>query len=129
MKVRRFFRPSAECVKPWDSLREAAKRMRSGGFSCLPVLVNGEVVGIVTERDMVEAVANTDRTSEAHVVDYMSEGPVTVSLDDDSSVAATRMLAIGCRHLPVMESEKLVGMVSAQDLLLARTEAEGVGAR
>jgi CBS domain-containing protein len=126
MKVRRFYRPHAICIEPWDTLGEAATRMCESHVSCLPVVLKGEVAGILTERDLVEAVANGDRPAAAHVADYMSEGPVTVSLDDDSSVAATRMLAIGCRHLPVMDGPNLVGMVSAQDLLLlaARTEAE-----
>jgi CBS domain-containing protein len=118
MKVRRFFRPSTACVEPWDNLREAARRMRNDGLSCLPVLIKGEVTGIVTERDLVEAMADGERPADAQVFDYMSEGPVTVSIDDDSSVAAARMLAVGCRHLPVMDAGQLVGTVSAQDLLM-----------
>lgn len=118
MRVRSFYHPTAVSVRPWDTLREAAKRMQEGRFSCLPVLVQDDVIGIITERDLVEAVAASDRPAEGHVVDYMTEGAVTVTLDDDNAVAATRMLAIGCRHLPVMEDGKLVGIVSARDLLL-----------
>lgn len=131
MKVRRFFRPSTAGVEPWDTLREAARRMRIDGLSCLPVLIKGEVAGIVTERDLVEAMADGERPADAQVFDYMSEGPVTVSLDDDSAVAAARMLAIGCRHLPVMNAGKLVGTISAQDLLLlaARSEVQAPGTR
>lgn len=128
MKVNRFYRPHFAHVVPTDSLREAARRMRSGSWSCLPVLVDGAVVALITERDLVEAAAHGAGPSDALVNDYMSDGSVTVSLDDDISVAATKMLAIGCRHLPVMDAGHLVGMVSARDLLLqvARAEARGV---
>jgi CBS domain-containing protein len=118
MLVRSFYHPTAVSVRPWDTLRDAARRMQAGKFSCLPVIVQDEVAGIITERDLVEAVAASDRPADAHVVDYMTEGAVTVSPDDDNAVAATRMLALGCRHLPVMEDGKLVGIVSARDLLL-----------
>lgn len=128
MKVNRFYRPHFAHVEPTDSLREAASRMRSGSWSCLPVLVDGSVVALITERDLVEAAAHGARPSDALVNDYMSDGSVTVSLDDDISVAATKMLAIGCRHLPVIDAGRLVGMVSARDLLLqvARADARGV---
>lgn len=123
MKVRRFYHPSTVSVEPWHTLREAAAQMREMGFSCLPVMLKGDVVGIITEHDLVEAIANAANPSEQHVVDYMSESPVTVSLDDDSAVAATRMLAIGCRHLPVLEDGRLVGIVSDADLILLAARA------
>jgi len=123
MKVRRFFHRSTVYVEPWDTLREAATRMRELGFSCLPVVLKGDVVGIITEADLVEAVANGTVPTQQHVVDYMSESPVSVSPDDDSAVAATRMLAIGCRHLPVLDQGRLVGIVSAADLILLAARA------
>ncbi len=128
MKVRRFYRPRAAYVAPTDSLREAARRMRTGGWSCLPVLVDDSVVALITERDLVEAAANGVRPSDAQVNDYMNDGSVTVSLDDDTSAAAMKMLAIGCRHLPVIDAGRLVGMVSARDLFLLAAQAETRGA-
>lgn len=128
MKVSRFFRQDVLYVERGDTLRTVANLMRRGGLSCLPVLAGDSVEGIIMERDLVEAVAHGDRPSEAHVAEYMHGDPVTVSLDDESTAAATKMLAIGCRHLPVIDAGKLVGMVSMHDLYLAtaRVEAEGV---
>lgn len=128
MKVDRVYRPHFAAVEPTDCLREAATRMRNGGWSCLPVLIEGSVVALITERDLVEAAAHGARPSDALVNDYMSDGSVTVSLDDDISIAATKMFAIGCRHLPVTDSGRLVGMISARDLLLQAERAGNRGA-
>ena len=128
MNVDRFYRPHFGQVEPTDSLREAARRMLSGSWSCLPVVVDGCVIALITERNLVEAAANGAKPSDAQVSYYMSDGSVTVSLDDDVSVASTKMLAIGCRHLPVVDSGRLVGMVSARDVLLQSARARTVGA-
>lgn len=118
MKVRRFYRPGATCTSPAETLGEAARKMRRSGLSCLAVIDEGQVAGIVTERDVVEAVANGAHPAQARVLDYMNDGSVTVSLDDDSATATLKMLVIGCRHLPVVEGKQLVGTVSARDLHL-----------
>lgn len=117
MKVQRIFHKPAVSIEAWESLHEAASRMRDCGFSCLPVVSGEDLVGIITERDVVEAVATGSDLEQATVFDYMTEDPETVSPADDCMVAATRMLAVGCRHLPVMEQSRLVGVVSARDLL------------
>ena len=117
MKVRKVFHSRAITIEAWETLHEAATRMRAGGFSCLPVVSAGDLVGIITERDIVEAFAAGVDSHQASVFDYMTEDPKTVSPDDDCTVAATEMLWTGCRHLPVMEGSRLIGMVSARDLL------------
>lgn len=130
MKVSKVFHPGAVSVEAWQTLRDAARLMKVGGFSCLPVMSGDDLVGIITERDLVEALAGNDRPASAPVFDYMSEEPKTVTLDDECSLAVTEMLATGCRHLPVMDHEKLVGVVSARDLLLlaATSTAEKIPA-
>lgn len=127
MKLDRFCRPHFAQAAPTDTLRAAAVRMRAGGWTCLPVVVEDTVIAVITERDFVEAAGRGARPSDALVNDYMSDGAVTVTLDDDVSVAASKMFAIGCRHLPVVSSGRLVGMVSARDLLLEATKAGARG--
>lgn len=129
MKVARVFHPGSPYTEPADSLREAALKMRRHALSALPVMAEGRIVGVLTERDLVEAVANGVRPSVGHVAEYMNEnGQATVSIDEEVSVAGMKMLAIGCRHLPVTDRGRLVGVVSARDVFLAsgRAEAEGV---
>lgn len=116
MKVETVYRPAAAYVTPADSLRDAAQRMRKSGQGCLPVLDGSQVVGIVTERDLAAAVAKGVVPATAHVIDYSSDGSVTVSLDDETEVAEAKMLAIGCRNLPVVDQDRLVGTVTLLDL-------------
>jgi CBS domain-containing protein len=98
--------------------------MRRAALSCLPVVDRERIVGILTERDLVEAVAKGVTPANAHVTDYMTDGGASIALDDDSTTAELKMLAIGCRHLPVVDGQRLVGMVSARDLYLAEAGAE-----
>ena len=123
MKIRSVYRPSATYVTVTDTLQEAARKMRSSGQSVLPVLEGNAVIGIVTERDLVEAMANGVPSAVAQVFDYTNDGSVTVTLDDECEVAELKMLAIGCRHVPVVDRGKLVGMVSIRDVLLKTAAA------
>src|SRR3974390_3294621 len=102
MKVRRVFHPHATCSEGWESVRQAAKRMHEAGISCLPVVSGDDLVGIITERDVVEAMAESENAAAAAVFDYMTETPRTIGPDDDCTLATTEMLAAGWRHLPVV---------------------------
>src|SRR5690348_14567860 len=95
MKVQRIFHKPVVSIEASESLHEAASRMHVCGFSCLPVVSGEDLVGIITERDVVEAVATGSDLERATVFDYMTEDPETVSPGDDCAVAATRMLAVG----------------------------------
>jgi CBS domain-containing protein len=124
MKIGSIFHPGSPYASPEETLRQAATQMRSHGLSCIPVMSGGLLAGILTERDVVEAVAKGARPMIARVGDYMNDGAVTVSVEDDTSEAAMKMLAIGCRHLPVMTGGKLAGIVSDPDGFLADARAE-----
>lgn len=117
MKVRRVFHHDAASIEPWATLREAARQMHEGGFSCLPVVAAGDLLGIITECDLVEALAGDDQPEASTVFSHMTEAPQTITPDDDCAEAVTKMLSLGCRHLPVMEDGKMVGILSARDFL------------
>jgi CBS domain-containing protein len=104
-------------TEPDDTLLDAAGRMHCYQIGALPVYEQHRLIGIVTERDMVAALAEGADPKTTRVADYMTELPVTVSPDDDVKVAAHRMAELGVRHLPVVDGQYLVGMLSIRDLL------------
>jgi CBS domain-containing protein len=105
-------------VQVTETIREAGRRMRNNGVSALPVMKGGELVGIITERDLVDALIDGSSPSTALVSAYMTSAPQYAGPEDDSSDVALRMLNMGVRHLPVVEADQVIGMVSARDLLL-----------
>jgi CBS domain-containing protein len=79
------------------------------------------LAGIITERDIVRAVADRRDLADGTAGDYMTLEPATVSLETPLGEVARTMLAYGVRHLPVVVGGEVIGMVSARDLL----EVEG----
>jgi CBS domain-containing protein len=112
---------------PEETLLDAAARMRRYEVSALPVYRRHRLVGIVTERDVVAAIADGADPAATRVADYMTDRPVTVRPDEDVEVAARRMAELGVRHLPVVDGDQLVGVLSMRDLLApAATPASAV---
>jgi len=102
---------------PDETLMDAAGRMNCYQIGALPAYEQHRLVGIVTERDMIAALAEGADPATATVADYMTDQPVTVAPDDDLAVAARRMAELGVRHLPVVDGHQLVGVLSIRDLL------------
>ena len=100
-----------------DSVRKAAKRMRLHEVSALPVMEHDRVMGIVTERDITRAVAEETDLATATVADVMTQHPLVATPDEEVQGVATRMLEHGIRHLPVVAGRRLLGVISARDLL------------
>jgi CBS domain-containing protein len=84
-----------------------------------------QVVGIVTERDVVTAVAEGGDAELVRAADVMSEGPVCAGPEDTLQVTVERMIEWGVQHLPVVQSGRAIGMVSARDLF--RSMADNAG--
>ena len=97
-------------------LREAATQMAERGVGAAIVLDGERLVGILTERDVLLAVAS-DRDKSATVQDCMTSHPETVEPSDTTDHAAALMIHGGFRHLPVVEGERVVGIVSIRDLM------------
>lgn len=103
-----------------DSVVGAARLMREDDASCTVVLRGSEPVGIVTERDVVDLVAEDGDLDRTAVSDVMSDPVVTVDAAESLSVAADRMGAESIRHLVVTTDEGLFGVLAANDVLTAR---------
>jgi CBS domain-containing protein len=117
MKVESVYHPAVTCLNPAASLTEAASLMRAGEFGSVAIYEGDEMAGILTETDLVRAMADHRDPASTTVSEYMSLDPVTAGLEEDSIEVSERMVRNGFRHLPVVEHGRLVGMVSARDLL------------
>ncbi len=111
----------SEVIGREASLEQAAHTLIEHGIGSLAVIDGRALVGIITERDIVRAVAKDADPAEEVVGDWMTEAPDTVPPDVDVEEAAAWLLEMGYRHLPVMEEDELLGIVSMRDLLWAIT--------
>lgn len=117
--------PGVESTSSEAVLRDAARTMREGDFGSMPVVDDGRLTGIVTDRDIVvRAVAEGFDPFAASVGDVASRDPVTVAPDDDLDDAMELMARHRIRRLPVVADGRLVGMVSQADVALGAKEAK-----
>ena len=102
---------------PRQSLVEAAAKMRANRVSALAVLDGNAIVGIITERDLLRAIADGRKPGATHVSQYMTQSPLTIEAREPAAEAAEIMIKHRVRHLPVTDNGRLIGFLSARDLL------------
>ena len=121
---------SVECG---TSIREAASRLAQNRIGAVPVTRDGKVVGIMSERDIIYCLETAGAAVlDLHVEKVMTEPAITVAPDVPILSALSQMSARRIRHLPVVEGDKLVGIVSIGDLVayrIARIEEEAEAMR
>src|SRR5713101_4291741 len=105
---------------------DVARSMVKGRVGSALVMRSSMLVGIFTERDVLRAAASGKDLTTSRVADWMTSDPETVDADVDSEDAAELMLSRGFRHLPIVEGNECVGIVSLRDVLSVRI---GRGAR
>jgi len=103
-------------VVPGETITDVAQRMVERNLGAVLVLDGGRLVGIMTERDIMRAVAR-GLHADAVVAEYMTKHPETIEPDDTTQQAAVLMIHGGFRHLPVVERDDLVGILSIRDLV------------
>jgi CBS domain-containing protein len=103
-------------VEPTTDLSEAAEKMNERGVGAALVLTGEAVSGILTERDVLRAVA-TGGVEGTHVAAWMTRDPDTVDVAESLGQAAAIMIHGGLRHLPVLDGGKPAGIVSIRDLM------------
>jgi CBS domain-containing protein len=118
-------RPVRECIrrpeplvgKPGDTVRAAAKEMAEHACSSILICEGSKLVGIFTERDLLARVVaeglDPDRTK---LDEVMSADPDRIEGGEPVIEAIRRMDEFNYRHLPVMEKERVLGVVSLRDL-------------
>jgi CBS domain-containing protein len=103
-------------VEPGLRLTEVADRMVARDVGAVLVLEDERLVGILTERDILRAVAG-GLDEETVVADWMTRDPETMEPDEPIRQAAVLMIHGGFRHLPIVEGDRVVGMLSIRDLM------------
>jgi CBS domain-containing protein len=117
MKVGDFCSNEVISAEVTDTLFEAAQKMARNRVGALAVLDEGTLVGVISEADLVAAVAEEANLDSTSVDEYMTEGAITVAPGDEGGIAARRMVEHGIGHLPVIEGNVTLGMLSKGDLL------------
>jgi CBS domain-containing protein len=114
-------------VRDSASALEAAEFMASRNIGAVCVLDGDErLVGIFSERDLLQRVIVTRRDpSEVRIGEVMSEPREVIACDDTPHEALERMERVGSRHLPVVDGERFVGMLSMRDIMRVEISEQG----
>ena len=114
--------PDVLGLEPATSLVDAARRMHERRVGAVVVQEGERLVGIVTERDILRAVATG--AIGGSVADVMTHGPDTIGPEESAGQAAALMIHGGFRHLPVVDGNDVVGMLSIRDLVRVSVDDE-----
>lgn len=118
MLVRECLHKAPVTVPPQCSLREAASLMRDDEVGAVLVVNGGELVGIVTDRDIAVRGMAQELDHEERVEQVMTATPVTIQGSDDLLDAFGVLRGAGVRRLPVLEGSELAGILTVDDLLV-----------
>ena len=110
-------------VAPEDTLGEVAEKMTALNVGSVIVKDFGTLIGILTERDLLKAMAARVHSSEARVRQFMTVDPVTAAPEMDCEDAAQLMLDSGFRHLPIVDGDDVLGVVSLRRVVAASKTA------
>ncbi|MBS2015213.1 MAG: CBS domain-containing protein [Deltaproteobacteria bacterium] len=123
--VSRIMRKQLWTIEPRALAVSAARIMREHRFGCLPVVDAGKLVGILTEADLLALVTDSlslERPARPWTMNQvMTRVPVTITSDTTIAEARATMSRYGIRHLPVVDSERPIAIVTDRDLAVAET--------
>ncbi|MBM7703157.1 CBS domain-containing protein [Metabacillus iocasae] len=126
MRVRDVMSSNVQSCSNQDALSSVASKMQSSNIGALPVVENNQVVGMITDRDMVVR-GLTSGNANSNVSSVMSNHVISVSPDASLEEAASIMSQNQIRRLPVIENGSLVGMVSLGDLSVRQQADQSAG--
>lgn len=106
----------AVTAPPTATLRDAAEQMAANDVGLVIVTRAGAIAGVLSERDIVRAVADGHDVDEERVEDNMAVEIVSVGVDTSIGDAARMMVDGGIRHLPVTSDHRVVGVISMRDV-------------
>lgn len=118
MRIGTFVNRDVVWAEADEPLVVLARRMRDRGVGSLPVRDRGRLAGIVTERDVVAAVADGLPLDATPARSCMTPEPALARADEECADVAGRMLWLGLRHVLVVHRGRVIGVASARDLLM-----------
>jgi CBS domain-containing protein len=110
---------------PAESIAEAAKRMHEKAVGCLVATVNGAVKGIITDRDLLDCLAESHDPYRCQVVRHMRRPVFVLRPEEDAATAAKVLSRRRIKRLPVAKNGRLLGIVSLSDLAALANEEAG----
>jgi CBS domain-containing protein len=106
-------------VQPDTTVHEASAMMARARIGAVVVLDNGKLVGIFTERDLLGRVIVPGLDPRlTRISEVMTSNVVVANASDSCEECLEKMKKVGCRHLPIVEDDDLIGIISIRDLLL-----------
>lgn len=116
VKVKEVMSTGIDFCTPLDNVFEVAVKMKNDDVGIIPILENGKLVGVITDRDIVVDGTAEKKPGSTKVTDIMQTKLITVTPETSCEEAAELMAKEQIRRLPVVEDGKLVGMLSLGDL-------------
>jgi CBS domain-containing protein len=100
------------------TVQDAAKKMCQANKGAILIVAEGRLHGIFTERDLLNRVVAVGKDPQATKIDDVMSGYLVVGRPaDDFQTGLRRMISTACRHLPVVDKDRVVGVVSRRDLM------------
>ncbi|MEX2439600.1 MAG: CBS domain-containing protein [Actinomycetota bacterium] len=126
--VRHAMTEDPQTAQPSSTAEDAARLMEGADVGAIPVMDNQQLVGLVTDRDLVVRVlAKGADPARTQLRDLITPSPVTVSPDTQLADAQQLMSDHQVRRLPVVKNEELVGVLSLGDVAVAMSSKRAVG--
>lgn len=126
-KIRDIMTDQVESCSLLDNVYEVAVKMKELNVGAIPIVDSDKLVGMITDRDIVLRCVAEKHPASSKVEDIMSNHLVTVSRDTESREAARLMAEHQIRRLPVVEGDKLVGIVSLGDFAVRHLTDDQAG--
>ncbi|MEH7493967.1 CBS domain-containing protein [Neobacillus niacini] len=119
-KIRDIMTDQVECCTLLDNVFEVAVKMKELNVGAIPIVDKDKLVGMITDRDIVVRGVAEKHPGSTKVEDIMSDKLITISADASTKEAANLMAEHQIRRLPVVEGDKLVGIISLGDFAIRK---------
>ncbi|WP_423801618.1 CBS domain-containing protein [Neobacillus sp. SAB-20_R2A] len=117
-KIRDIMTDEVDCCTLLDNIYEVAVKMKELNVGAIPIVDKEKIVGMITDRDIVIRGVAEKHPGSSKVEEIMSNDLITVSPEASTREAAKLMAQHQIRRLPVVEDEKLIGIVSLGDFAI-----------